>query len=90
MPQAVDFIFTERTIEKLQAHGVTVQQLREVLANRNVLKRNRKQRAASHMLIGFDDHDRCLAIPVAPTDDPLIWRPITAWYCKPSEAAKVR
>jgi hypothetical protein len=52
--------------------------------------RNRKERAASHILLGTDDQGRCLAIPIVPTDDPYIWRPITAWYCKPSELARLR
>lgn len=86
----IDFDLTDRALVKAARHGIILPQLYAVLDNRHVLTRNRKDRAASHVLIGRDDQGRCLAIPVAPTEDPLIWRPITAWYCKPSEAAKLR
>jgi hypothetical protein len=58
-----------------------------VVANEHILVRNRRRRAASHVLIGRDDQGRCLAIPVVPADHPGEWRAITAWYCKPSEGA---
>ena len=31
-----------------------------------------------------------IAAPILPTDDPYVWRPVTAWYCKPAEAAALR
>jgi hypothetical protein len=81
---------TRTAEEKLWSHGIERDQVAAVPEGRTVLARNRKGRAASHILIGRDAQGRCLAIPVRPTDDPTVWRVITAWPCKRSEAAKLR
>jgi hypothetical protein len=88
--EIVEFEFTDLAIDKLWGHRIDPEQLYAVLAKRHVITRNRPGRAAPHVLIDRDEQGRCLAIPVAPTHDRLIWRVITAWYCKPSEAAKLR
>jgi hypothetical protein len=77
-------------MDKMWRHGITTDQADAVLLGRSVIIRNRPDRAAPYMLIGRDDQGRCLTIPIVPTDDPLVWRVVTAWYCKPSEAAKLR
>ena len=84
------FRYRERAAAKMWRHGVAIRQLDDILANRHVIVRNRSQRAAPYVLIGRDDQGRCLTIPIVPTEDPFIWRPVTAWPCKPSEAAKLR
>jgi len=85
-----EFDLTHRIFDKIAKHGITIDQLEAVLDGISVVIGNRRQRAASHVLLGTDDQGRCLAIPIVPTDDPYIWRPITAWYCKPGEAAILR
>jgi len=85
-----EFDLTYRIFDKIAKHGITIDQLEAVLDGISVVIGNRRQRAASHVLLGTDDQGRCLAIPIVPTDDPYIWRPITAWYCKPGEAAILR
>jgi hypothetical protein len=90
MARIEEFDLPEWSIEKLWRHRIDPKQLYAVIAGRHIVTRNRRGRAASHVLIGLGDQGRRLAIPVVPTDDPLIWRPITAWYCKPSEGAKLR
>jgi hypothetical protein len=40
-------------------------------------------------VIGHDNGGACIAVPVEPTHDPSVWRPITAWPCKQSERAKL-
>ncbi|MGH2617837.1 MAG: hypothetical protein ACRDJC_21620 [Thermomicrobiales bacterium] len=72
------------------SHGLTPKQVRSILDRRWVVIRNRPDRAAPYVLIGRDEQGRCLAIPIVPTDDRFVWRPVTAWYCKPSEMAKLR
>jgi hypothetical protein len=84
------FRFTARAEAKFWGHGITREQVEAVLHNYWVSIPNRRHRAADHLVIGLDNSGRCLTIPVLPTEDPVIWRPITAWYCKPSEAAKLR
>lgn len=88
--EVADFDLTERTEDKMWVHGVVVDQLYEVIAREYVVVRNRPNHPAPYVLIGRDAQGRCLTIPIAPTDDRYIWRPITAWTCKPREAAKLR
>jgi hypothetical protein len=84
------FAISDRAAEKFWSHRITRRQVEEVLLNRFVVTINRKDRAAGHLAIGRDNNGRCLTIPVVPTDDPAVWRPVTAWYCNSSEAAKLR
>jgi hypothetical protein len=81
---------TTTAVDKLWGHGLRPAQVWSVLNRRWVAVRNRPDRAAPYLLIGRDDQGRCLAMPIVPTDDPLVWRVITGWYCKRSEAAKLR
>lgn len=80
----------DRVKDKIWGHGIALHQVRALLTNRYVITRNRQRRTASHVLIGRNDQGRCLAIPMLATEDPYIWRAVTAWYCKPSEAAKLQ
>src|SRR5262245_36089913 len=83
-------IITNHVADKLWSHGIVAEQLRSVLFGRHVIGRNRTGRAAPYLLIGRDEQGRCLTAPIIPTDDPLGWRVVTAWYCKPDEEAKLR
>lgn len=85
-----DLAITDAADDKFWSHGLTARQVRSVLSRRWVAIRNRPDRAAPYVLIGRDDQGRCIAIPIVSTEDRLVWRPITAWYCKPSEIAKLR
>jgi hypothetical protein len=85
-----DLDILDRAIDKMWEHRIIPEQLFAVLRNSPIVIHNRKSRTASHILLGFDHQGQCIAAPIVPTDDPLIWRPITAWYCKPSEAAILR
>jgi hypothetical protein len=84
------FQITETAEAKFWSHGIDQDQIYAVLEYFWTTTRNRARRAAPYVLIGRDHQGRCLAIPIVPTEDPAVWRPITAWYCKPSEAAKLR
>jgi hypothetical protein len=85
-----DFDITDRAEAKFWAHGIDTAQVLAVLDHPWTVIRNRPNRVAPYVFLGLDYQGRCLAIPIVPTDDPLIWRPITAWYCKPSEIAKLK
>lgn len=86
----LDLRFTDHALSTLAERGIDPDDLLATLKSRHVLTRNRKGRTGSHVLIGYDFYGRCIAAPVVPTQDPGIWRVITAWYCKSSEAAKLR
>lgn len=77
-------------VDKLWRHGLHPDQVLSVLNRRWVATRNRTGRAAPYLLIGRDEQGRCLTMPIVPAGDPLTWRVITGWTCKPSEAARLR
>lgn len=85
-----ELTITRAATDKLWSHGIVPEQVYAVLFGRIVVTRNRSGRAAPYVLIGRDEQGRCLAIPIVPTNEAVAWRVITAWYCKPSEAAKLR
>lgn len=86
----VEFEFTERAASKMWEYGIEFDRLSELLENRYVTVRNRKERAAETVLIGRDNSGRCIVAPIVSTNDPLAWRPVTAWFCKRSEEAVLR
>lgn len=88
--EILEFRISQRAEAKFWTHGISQNQIDELLENRLVALTNRKGRAASIIVLGRDNSGRCIAVPVLPTEDPIAWRPVTAWYCKPSEAAKLR
>ena len=88
--QVVQFVYSGRALDKMWDHGVVQRQTDSVLLGRSVIIRNRSNRAAPYVLIGRDEQGQCLTIPIVPTSDPLVWRVVTAWRCKPSEFARLR
>lgn len=89
--QIAELLSSRRAEDKMWQHGIEPEQLREVVwSGRYIVTPDRRDRAASHLLIGRDDQGRCLVAPIVGTDDPAVWRVITAWSCKPSEAAFLR
>ena len=84
------FLIDDINEAKFWSHGLTRNAVTQVLGNHRVVVRNRKNRAADYLVIGRDKSRRSIAIPIVPTRDPLIWRPVTAWFCKPGEAARLR
>ena len=74
----LEFAIGDRAETKIWAHGISRDQVYEMLENRLIVVVNRRKRAAKHVVIGRDNNGRCIAVPVLPTDDPIRWRPITA------------
>jgi hypothetical protein len=86
----LEFEISLRAESKIWEHRITRRQIHELLGNRWIVVRNRKNRAADYVVIGRDDNGRCITVPILPTESPTIWRPVTAWYCKQGEAARLR
>lgn len=74
----VEFVINEQAQDKMWAHGIDESQLRAALQARYIVFRNRKHRAASHLFIGRDDAGRCIVAPILPTNEPAVWRVVTA------------
>ena len=82
-----DLLIDDDNWEKITAHGIQIGQLIQILAGQHVIVRNRR---AAYLLIGLDDGGACIAAPFERTAEPGVVRPVTAWYCKPSEWARLR
>jgi uncharacterized DUF497 family protein len=85
MPTVVGFLFDDHNEEKCAAHGLHPRQLEQVLDGEITLVPNRRGRRGVYLLIGRDHGGTCIAVPIEPTRESGIWRPITAWPCKDHE-----
>jgi hypothetical protein len=79
------FYIDELNESKIDSHALSVEQIIQVIENAYVILPNRKNRKGLYLVIGRDQLGICIAIPIEPTNEPTIWRPITAWPCKESE-----
>ena len=86
-PTVEEFLVDEENEDKFWRHGLSAAQVLQVLEGAHRIKRNRKARRASHLVVGRDRQGRCIAVPIEPTHLPGLWRPVTAWPCKDHEAA---
>lgn len=82
-------LIDEENEDKFWVHGVTVASVLQVLDSPYRVQKNRKERRAAYLIIGRDRQGRCLAIPIEPTYDAKLWRPVTAWSCKASEWSRL-
>ena len=78
MPRVEGFLFDDDNVDKFAAHGIGERQVDQILDRDFVIVPNRKKRRALYLLVGRDLGGRCIAVPIEPTRDPAIWRPITA------------
>ena len=83
------FAIDDDNEEKFASHGLTATRIVQVLDGPMVVVPNRKARRATYLLIGRDHGGGCIAIPIEPTFDPTVWRPVTAWPCKRHEQARL-
>lgn len=81
----LDLLFDDRNVEKMWGHRVTSTQALEIVDNGPRVGRNRKERRGTYLVVGRDNSGACIAMPVEPTYEVTLWRPITAWYCKQHE-----
>lgn len=84
-PHIEAFLIDDENEERIVAHGLSVRRVLQILDNVHVVLRNRKRRRGLYLIVGRDNGGMCIAIPVEPTHEAALWRPITAWPCKPQE-----
>ena len=87
--EILEFLIDEDNEAKFTEHGLTSRQIVQVLDRTHLIVKNRRRRRASHMIIGRDHGGACVAVPIEPTHETTIWRPVTAWPCKASEHARL-
>jgi uncharacterized DUF497 family protein len=88
-PLVYGFQFDDENCSKIEEHGLSVEQVEQVLGHRHLVVRNRKERRARYLILGRDDVGTCIAVPVEAKADEVIWRPVTAWRCKPAEVSRL-
>lgn len=59
-------------------HGIDSRVLRQILQGEHKIRRNRRNRTATHTLIGHDLSGHCYEVQIRPTDKPSTWKVITA------------
>jgi uncharacterized DUF497 family protein len=79
------FLFDEENEEEFAVHGISVNQVAQMLDNVYVILRNRKNRRGIYLLIGRDKNGICISVPIERTHQIHVWRPITAWQSKAGE-----
>lgn len=84
-PTVEGFQFDDDNSQKFGAHGLTDRQVDQILDNEFLVVPNRRSRRGSYLLLGTDNGGACIAVPIEPTAESGIWRPITAWPCKQAE-----
>ena len=85
MPDVADFLFDSENEDEMSAHGLTPRKVIQVLENRHIVVANRRRRRARYLIVGRDNSGACITIPIEPTRDPVVWRPVTAWPAKDYE-----
>ena len=90
MIRLLGFAFDDENCDKIARHGISERQVSQVLENDFLILRNRKGRRAQYLVIGEDHGGMCIAVPIEPTYDEVLWRPVTAWPCKGHERARLK
>ncbi len=86
MPVISVFLIDDDNEEKFWSHKLSVDQIIQVLDGPHLVVRNKKNHRASYLVIGMDDSGHCISIPIEPTYEHDVWRPVTAWLCGKGEA----
>ena len=87
MQVIADFLFDDENEEKMAVHGLTPRRILQVLENRHIVVKNRRNRRGTILIVGTDNGGAYITVPVEPTHDRLLWRPVTAWPSKDHERA---
>lgn len=75
-----ELVFDDESEDKFAEHAVTVTEVAQVHFNGPVYRRNRRDRRATHLMIGQTSGGRWLIVPIAPWgSDQGVWRPVTAF-----------
>lgn len=69
----------EKNVEEIAEHGITTDQVASVLEGKPRFFRNKRGRAATHVMIGPDNNGMMLTVPIMPTHIYGLWQPVTAW-----------
>jgi len=74
---------------KVEAHGISAQDVEDVLANQPRFFRNLPDRSAEYVMLGPDSEDRFVFAPIVPTQTVGVWYPVTAYRLDRRRAARI-
>lgn len=77
-----NLLFTDASIAKLGARGISAAEAEQLLHNRSEARPNPKRRDGNHervRLIGQTNGGRRLTLVLEPTLDPTTWLTVTGW-----------
>jgi len=81
----VELRISRRALRKIIARGIGEAEPFEVWFNRHVILRNRRNRAASHRMVGKTDGGRMLTLLMTQTEDVGVWVAVNAWPASKAE-----
>jgi uncharacterized DUF497 family protein len=84
-----DFLFDEENEEEIAAHGLSINQVIQMLEHVSITIPNRKHRRGLYLMVGRDNGGTCISSPIEPAYRKGLWRPITAWPSKKGEETEL-
>ncbi len=85
IPRIFVFVIDDMNEAKFARHRLRARQVTQVLGNRHVVVPNRKGRRGLYLVVGRDNGGEFISIPIEPTNDVSVWRPVTAYPSKRHE-----
>jgi hypothetical protein len=85
MTDVAGFLFDDENEEEMAAHRLTPRRVIQMLENAHTVVPNRRGRRGHYLIVGRDNGGACITVPIEPTRDALVWRPVTAWLSKDYE-----
>lgn len=80
-------VWDDANREELAAHGVAPGEVEALVAADAWAAEAHPAYPEQVRVIGRTPAGRWLTVPVAPTADPAVWRPVTGWDATPAERA---
>ena len=86
-----EFIFDDANEEEFARHGLWPFTVFQLLDNPHVVGPNPRQdiHTATHLFVGRDNGGAPITVPIEPTSEPTVWRPVTAWRADESEITEL-
>lgn len=75
---------------EMSRHGVSVREVMQVCEGEFEVLRNANKHGALYLMVGKTLSGRWLTVPIAPTGQPGVWRPATAFPARRSDRSKLK
>jgi uncharacterized DUF497 family protein len=85
-----ELLFDDDNEAKFAEHGVTIEEVAQVLHGVPQFRKNRAERRATHLMIGRTFGGRWLIVPIERCGSSGVWRPVTAFVPTSKQLAQVR